>query len=241
MKYRFYLLRLFLFAVIAFGANTAKGQSIIGFAPNGFSGWPDSVQAGQTIPVAALLKNYDTATVFQDSFRVDGYVDTGAAYLNFSIPFYQLYQMGFTVNPLDSELIILPIDFDLGSMGGNFHVGNNVVVVWPISENGVFTTLDSITLNVIVIDTLSSIHEDPESEDVRIYPVPANGPVFITSYHPLYQVESVIIYDVNGQVMYKSEPNSTGPIDTERWAPGMYLVETTLSNGAVSYYKILRQ
>lgn len=221
--------------------NTGHAQHYLAFTPNGFSGWPDSIQADtNNIPVGGYLKNYSPDSIFHDSLRIDGYIDTGAALVPFSISFYNLYQT-FQLAPGDSGFLILPFIFSTGSMGGQFHVGNNVVVVWPISVGpGGFSPGDSLELNVFIIDTLNSIgHEYPPS-NVRIYPVPSNGPLWVNSYHPQYQVTSIIIYDAMGQEMYRSE-NPSGPIDTQTWAPGLYTIETTLSNGSVSYYKILRQ
>lgn len=234
------LIRLFLMMLFAlvFRANSASAQNSFAFTPNGLSGWSDTVYAWDSILVAGYLKNYDSLITFMDSLEIHGYVDTGSALVPFSIPM-QMPQL-WSLPPLDSSWLIFPVVFTPGSSGGEFHVGNNVVVVWPFTTTGTFEAMDSVVLNVFLIDTLNSAGHDYPPAEVRIYPVPANGPLYINSYHPQYRVETIVIRDATGREVYRGRSGS-GPIDTEGWASGLFTIETTLSNGSVSYYKILRQ
>lgn len=240
MMHRRILLKLFALLALTSLLNVGdiKAQDTLGFTPNGFSGWPDTAFAGDSIPVGAFLKNYSANNTFFDSLQIDGYVDTGLV-VPFSITYFQLYQI-WSLPPGDSSFLIIPIAFRPGSQGGNFRVGNNVVVVWPIALGSQFETGDSIFVNVFLIDTLSSIGPEFRQEDVRIYPVPSRGPLYINSYHPNLKITSVTIRDALGREVYYSS-NSSAPIDMEAWAPGVYSVETGLSNGASSYYKIIRE
>jgi hypothetical protein len=237
-----HILRLLVLCALAmqFTPTSLKAQDTIGFAPSGISGWPDTAFAGDSIPIAAYIKNYSDSSVFSDSLAIEGYVDTGLV-VNFTIPYYQLYQF-FSLLPGDSSLFIIPIDFRTGNQGGRFHIGNNVVVVWPVSHgaNSSFITRDSITLNVFLIDTLSSIGPEYDLGQVRMYPVPSSGPLYINSANSNLRIESVIIRDAQGKIVH----TSSGPdpvINTELWSPGIYTVETHLSNGSISQYKIMRQ
>ncbi|HTF04937.1 MAG TPA: T9SS type A sorting domain-containing protein [Bacteroidia bacterium] len=241
MTYQKILLRLVM--LVAFTSllqvNSVKAQDTLSFTPNGLSGWPDTAFAGDSIPVGAFLKNYSASSVFMDSLMVEGYVDTGLV-VPFSIPYFQLYQV-WQLAPGDSSFLIIPISFRPGNQGGPFRIGNNIVVVWPVSfSNSQWVTGDSITVNVFLIDTLSSTGGDYPPAELRIYPVPSRGPLYITSYHPQFQITEIIIRDAMGREVYRGE-SSTSPIDTESWAPGIYTVETTLSNGTSSFYKIIRQ
>lgn len=240
MRYSNKILRLLLVPVFAliFNANTVSAQSGFGFTPNGLSGWHDTAYASDSLVLAGLLMNYDNSITFSDSLEIHGYVDTGAAIVPFSIPVPTL--QNWSLPPLDTSWIIFPVVLNPGSQGGQFHVGNNVVVVWPFTTTGTFEAIDSVTLNVFLIDTINSIGHEYPPPDVRIYPVPANGPLYINSYHPQYRVTGIVIRDALGQEIYRSAEPS-GPINTNEWAPGLYTVETTLTNGSVSYYKILRQ
>lgn len=242
MRYVKLLPRLLLIPLFALliSANTSAAQNTIAFTPNGLSGWPDTTYAADSAYVGAFLKNYSSDSIFADSFRVDGYVDTGAAFVFFSFDFYYLYG-SFMLPPLDSGFLILPFVFDTDTTGGAyFHVGNNVVVVWPVSVDPSFNTGDSVTVNVFLIDTLNSLGPDHPPAELRIYPVPSTGPLYISSYHPQFHITTITIRNVMGQIMYTSNSPS-GPINTEAWAPGLYTVEATLNNGSSSCYKILRQ
>lgn len=218
--------------------SSLKAQDTLAFTPNGLSGWPDTAFAGDSIPVGAFLKNYSDSTVFGDSLIVEGYVDTGLV-VPFSIPYFQLLQV-WQLAPGDSSFLIIPVAFRPGNQGGNFRVGNNVVVVWPVALGSQFVTGDSIYANVFLIDTISSIGPEYQQADVRIYPVPSRGPLYINSYHPNLRITAVVIRDAAGREIYRRE-NTSAPIETEAWSPGIYTVETLLSNGTSSYYKIIRE
>lgn len=217
-----------------------KAQDTIGFTPNGISGWPDTAFAGDSIPIAAYLKNYSDSVPFMDSLAIEGYVDTGLV-VPFTITYYQLYQI-FYLLPGDSSLIIIPVDFQTGSQGGRFHIGNNVVVVWPVAHgaNSSFLTKDSITLNVFLIDTISSLGPERETAQIRMYPVPSNGPLYISSANANHRIEYVIIRDTQGKIVHEARGPSP-VVETQTWESGIYTVETHLSNGSVSHYKIIRQ
>ncbi len=241
MTYRKILFRLI--ALVAFTSilqvNTAKAQDTLSFTPNGLSGWPDTAYAMDSIPVGAFLKNYSDSSTFMDSLMVQGYVDTGLV-VPFSIPYFYLFQQAWQLPAGDSAFLIIPVGFRPGNQGGNFRIGNNVVVVWPVALGSQFATGDSIFVNVFLIDTINSIDRDYPGADVRIYPVPSRGPLYINSFHPQWQIAEVIIHDAAGREVYRGQ-GGTAPIDTESWSPGVYTVQTILSNGESSYYKIIRQ
>jgi hypothetical protein len=230
--------------LLAFLLNATPGtsQNTLGFSPNVVSGWPanDTAYIGDTALVMGMLKNYSANMVFDSTSTLmfNGTVDTGSSPMPFSIQ----YPQQITILPQDSQPIFLSFIFDSSAIGApQFHVGNNVVVVWPIGLGpGTFYPEDSLHLNVFIIDSTSGFGPDPRAGFFRIYPVPANGPLYITSYHPQYHITSVIIYDAFGREVYNGIPEGQ-TINTESWAPGLYTVQAALSNGTVSWYKIMRQ
>lgn len=234
-------LKLLFPVLLAFLMNATPGtsQNLLGFSPNALSGWPDTVHLGNTVVVAGLLKNYSPNVTFDSSHTLylEGTVDTGSGPVAFSIPYPQL----IVISPQDSQPVFFSILFDTSFVGApQFHVGNNVVVVWPIGVGpGSFDARDSLILDVYVIDD-SSVGPEPPGGFLRIYPVPANGPLVISSFHPQYHITTVIIYDSMGKEVYNGVPAGQS-IDTESWAPGLYTVQAGLSNGTVSWYKIMRQ
>jgi len=235
--------KLLLPVLLAFLLNATPGQAqdSLGFSPNVVSGWPanDSATLGSSVTVMGFLKNYSNNTTFDSSYTLyfNGTVDTGSNPIPFSIQ----YPSSIVINPLDTQPIFLSFLFDTSVVGApQFHVGNNVVVVWPIGMGpNNFEARDTLTLNIYLIDD-SGVGQEPPGGFLRIYPIPANGPLVISSYHPQYHVTSVIIYDAFGKEVYNGVPAGQS-INTESWAPGLYTVQAALSNGTVSWYKIMRE
>lgn len=211
----------------------------IGFASTGLIGMPDTVFSGDSVLVGAFIKNYDTSGfyIFNDTIQIYGHIDTGSSVIPFTLPPVPPQQ---AIIPGDSVFYILPIAFRDSSMGGNFRIGNNVIVVWPISFDPTFTTLDSITTNVFLIDTINGIGLDPISDaNIRCYPVPASGPLYVTSGSHRLIIKEIIIRDANGKAVAVSDNPSTG-ILTDSWASGIYMLEIYFENGQRSVYKIIR-
>ena|ERR1051325_3930932 len=125
-------------------------------------------------------------------------------------------------------------------MGGNFRIGNNIIVVWPISFNQNWGTFDSLRATVYVIDTISGL--GPElmpGGDIRCYPVPVSGPLFVTSNNASLRPKEVLIRNAEGQIIFLSKTPSFG-IATESWANGVYFLEVTFENGSRRIYKVVK-
>jgi hypothetical protein len=233
--------KLLLPVLLAFVLNAvpAKSQNQLTFAPYSLSGWPDTAYVGDNVLVAGILTNTSPADTFgiNDLLYLQGTVDTGSLPIPFSVP----YPQQLIINPQDTAPVFFSFVFDTSFVGApQFHVGNNVVVVWPIGVGpGNWQPGDSLTLNVFVIDTMSGIPEPPD-EFVRIWPVPANGPLYISSINSQYQFTYVIVRDALGQTVYAGIPAGQA-ISTDAWSRGLYTVEAGLSNGTVSWFKIMRQ
>lgn len=229
-------------ALVFTGVNHDGGlraQAAIGFGHNGLIGMPDTAFAGDSVLVGSFIKNYaplNDSTYF-DTIQIVGFVDTtGPSTIPFTLP--PVSQL--LIAPGDSLFFILPFSFRDYPMGGNFRIGNNVIVVWPISFDPHFATLDSLTANVFVIDTISGMgSEHISGGDVRCYPVPAVGPLYVTSSNHSLKVKEVIVRDGTGRIIAISKTPGLG-IDTEPWASGIYLLEITFENGKKSVYKIIR-
>lgn len=220
-----------------------RAQATIGFGSIGLIGLPDTVYAGDSILVGSYIKNYAPLndSVYYDTIQVKGYIDTagGPPGISFILPPVSP-QFYLPLQPGDSMFFILPIDFRDSIMGGIFRIGNNVIVVWPISFDPHFSTLDSITVNVFLIDSISSVGPEHNQEGgVKCYPIPASGPLYVTTGSHSTKIKEVVVYDATGKIICVSKSPSLG-IDTQPWSSGIYLLEVIFENGTKSSYKVIR-
>lgn len=216
------------------GASTKlSAQSTLGFDSIGLIGMPDTAAPTDQWLVGVFLRNFSSIDSLtpNDSVQVVGFVDS----LSGPTTQYATPMVPIMLAPNDTEFFILPIDFN-GING--FRIGNNVIVVWPITTNQNFDTHDSIAVNVLVLDGVST-GPDPEVGEVRCYPVPANGPLYITSSNRALAVKEITIRDATGKIIAVSNNPSTGII-TDDWATGIYLLEIMFENGKRSTHKIIK-
>ncbi|MDQ3110750.1 MAG: T9SS type A sorting domain-containing protein [Bacteroidota bacterium] len=216
-------------------SNARLSGQTIGFDFQGLIGMPDTVAAGDSYPVGVFVKNFSSFdSLLNDSVQIVGGIDTipGPGFTSmFALP-----PVGnISLLPGDTQFFIIPILFDIISAG--FHIGNNVIVVWPIcTSNPNFNTQDSITVNVVV---LSGISTGPEPGEIKCFPVPANGPLFVTSSNRTLVIKQIVITDASGKIIAVSDNPGAG-IDTNDWAAGIYLLDITFENGQKSVYKVIR-
>lgn len=230
---------LFLLLIMAGMPKAVPGllaQNTIGFSPYGFSGMPDTVYAGAQLPVGAFVKNLSPNNAFYDTVTINGYIDTGSANVFFTIP----PDSSVYIAPGDSMFFLIPVDFRDTYQGGVFKIGNNTIVVWPASTSSGFSTGDSLVANVFVIDTINGIRpENRETIEVRCYPVPGSGPLFIKSSSPNVKPVSALIYDADGRLVQYADNLSSGII-TQTLPTGIYYVEVLFENQQRRTYKIVR-
>ncbi len=242
MSNRFLLKLLVVMTILVFTGMSRKdgnlfAQAPIGFGQNGLIGMPDTtISSLSVIQVAAYIKNYDTSNIYTyvDTIQIGGYIDTGSFIIPFSLPPIN----NIILPPGDSVFILMPFTFLDSQMGGNMRIGNNVIVVWPISYDPNFFTRDSIISNVFIFDP-NGVPEYNQDGGVRCYPIPAAGPLYVTSSNRAMKIKEVVVRDVEGKIVAISQTPSLG-INTEPWASGIYLLEITFDSGQKSTYKIIR-
>ena len=213
-----------------------RAQNGIGFDYHGFLGMPDTVYSGTLQQVGAILKNYSLTPLVQDTVQLVGYIDTTNGHVPISFPPFD----SINLLPGDTLPVFFGINFLDSQMGGHFRIGNNTIVIWPVCYNPNFSTYDSLTATVYVIDTISGLGPEYDlDEGVRCYPVPASGPLFVTSTNPRLRPKSVTIRDASGRIVLVSTTPSFG-IETESWADGVYMLEVTFENGSKRVYKVVK-
>ena len=216
--------------------NSLSAQSSIGFDSIGFIGMPDTVATGEQWLIGAFIKNYSSFdSLDNDSVRIVGYIDTLSGP---TTPYLSPWVSNISLLPNDTIFFIVPILFDATSAGAAFHIGNNVIVVWPITTNPDFFSSDTITVSVIVVDGVGT-GPDIEIGEIRCFPVPAIGPLFVTSSNRNMVVKEITVRDATGKIVAVSDNPVTGII-TDDWATGIYMLEITFENGKRSTCKIVK-
>ncbi len=218
------------------GNTLSAQQSSIGFDSIGFIGMPDTVATGELWQIGAFIRNYSSFdSLTNDSVRIVGYIDTlaGPPYAQYTSPWVNI-----SLLPNDTIFYIVPILFDATSAGAAFHIGNNVIVVWPVTTNPDFISSDTITVSVIVLDGIGT-GPDIDIGEIRCYPVPASGPLYVTSSNRNMVIKEITIRDASGKIVAISD-NPVEGIITDDWATGIYMLEVTFENGKRSNFKIVK-
>lgn len=215
-------------------------QSTLGFSSVGLIGMPDTVGNNEQWLVGAQVKNYSFIdSLMNDTVQILGYVDTIPGPSSVT-PFALPPVSGISLTPGSDTFFIIPFIFDIDTTIGSpgFHIGNNVIVVWPITTNSNFGVYDSVTVSVVIV---ASVNQGPQQapSEIRCFPVPVNGPLFVTSSSRALVVKDIIIRDASGKIVAVSSNPSHG-IDTEAWAAGIYLLDVTFENGRKGVYKIIK-
>jgi hypothetical protein len=235
---RYHVLVLFL---LVLGCTIQQGgqlhaQNSIGFSNIGFTGMPDTVQAGTSTPVGAFLENLSAFNDYSDSVQIVGYIDTGSVNtvpISFPVTYFQLAAGA-------SQFVIMPVSFTEQQLGGYFRIGSNTIVIWPISFDPNFDTGDSLHATVVILPAGTGGPVSRPGTDVRCFPVPASGPLYITSQNAMQKPVSVVVRDMAGKTVAVSSSLENG-IDTEPWPAGIYFLEVTFDDGTTGTYKISRQ
>jgi hypothetical protein len=217
------------------GNSLSAQQSTIGFDSIGFIGMPDTVATGELWQIGAFIRNYSSFdSLVNDSVQIVGYIDT----LSGPTTPYISPWVSISLLPNDTIFYIVPILFDATPPGAAFHIGNNVIVVWPVTTNPSFISSDTITVSVIVLDGIGT-GPDIEIGEIKCFPVPASGPLYVTSSNRNMVIEEVTVRDATGKIVAVSDNPVTGII-TDTWATGIYILEVTFENGKSSTYKIVK-
>ncbi|MBI3511661.1 MAG: T9SS type A sorting domain-containing protein [Bacteroidetes bacterium] len=227
------------FACVVFcGTASLRAQNMVSFGVSGFSGMPDTVySSNNAVLVGAFLKNTSVTFSYNDTIQVDGYIDRGAS----TVPLHFPPVDSININPGDSLFFIIPVQFADTFMQGLFRIGGNVIVVWPTVFNSVFATGDSLTATVFVLDSVNSTGAPLHNfDEVRCYPVPATGMLYITGGGQQLHPKEVVISDATGKIIVRSKDVSMG-INTEPWPPGIYFLDVLFDNDTHHVYKISRE
>ncbi len=109
----------------------------------------------------------------------------------------------------------------------HFDDGDNIVVVWPAARNTPYTS-DSLTFHVYFV-SLSGGIKHIENDPIIVSPNPVNDYI-VLDLPPEMEAKQVRIIDHLGRIVF-SLNEGQNYIPTDRWAPGMYLLQYTEKGG----------
>lgn len=124
---------------------------------------------------------------------------------------------------------------------GRYKGGDNIIVIWPHTDNANAQVPDTTDNFPIFVDLSNSSADEIELLTlVDIWPNPNNG-ILNLDYHELARkVEYVRIVNLTGQELVRYE-NAVEAIDLSAYAKGLYLLEMRFKDGRKASFRILKQ
>lgn len=117
-----------------------------------------------------------------------------------------------------------------GLTGSRHKGGDNIIVIWPHTDNPNAQIPDTTRDSIYIVNT-NAAHDPVEvASRVELFPNPSNSTVklrFVDRKHPL---EYVRILALDGRVVY-SAARLPEEIDLSTWSSGLYLVEFRFKDG----------
>ena len=118
-----------------------------------------------------------------------------------------------------------------------FRLGNNVVVVWPYSNQG-SVLIDSFVTDVYINST-TGVKNISTDDNFHLYPNPFKDKIVFEGVSK-FDIDRVRIFTLQGVKMI-DEKQLNKLIDLNRLNSGCYLLEAELKNGQYIYRKIVKE
>jgi hypothetical protein len=199
------------------GAFLSDANAQINLRVSAILNFPDTAILNQNVPAIVIIENTGSIP-YQGALSVGIATDSSSGTTNL------LY---FGTQPI----IILPLDtvWLVPSNGYTFtnpvfKLGNNVVVVWPISTQSI--TVDSLYTGVYINGVLG-VNDKLNEPTIKVVPNPASD--FISLRDLNNSIESVRIYSTLGNLMFESSTTNDQQkdIDISNFSSGLYIVRIT--------------
>lgn len=131
-------------------------------------------------------------------------------------------------------------DFELNLIQ-QFGDGGNVIVVWPRMPNNstdTFITVDSLWITVEVASLGIEGPESPYLDNVKVFPNPSSGLVYVRFLGGNEPIERVTVTDINGRIV--EQHGYTPELDFSSYPAGYYFVKVEVDNGESRIFKMVR-
>lgn len=139
-----------------------------------------------------------------------------------------------TLNPNDS----VKFGRKLTISQPNFHLGINIVVVWPRSSG--VTQVDSAQTTLVVLSPNGINDRLFEKEGIRIYPNPSSSKIYIWAKQLDLNVEQVRIYNSIGQLVSQLR-SKRNVFDISELESGLYFIEIETARGEKQMKKFIKE
>ena len=214
-----FLKLILLSTIICFSSVEVKAQVAAHLTIQALINYPDTAYNGLTVQPTIIVTNTGNAP-FQGVINIGLSTDSSS--------FQYLYSNSNAVLLVPGDTV----QFTGGPAGTNgytfdstfYRVGNNVVVVWPVTT--AFVAVDTLHTNVyFTINQIQSIQEKEGIRGLIAYPNPASDYIFLSA--PFTKLEYVRIIDLSGReiVTHDAGNNNKTRIPIDRLAPGLYVLE----------------
>lgn len=208
-------IRLLLCSILLLGgAFMSDVNAQISLKVSALLNFPDTAILNQNVPAIVVIENTGSIT-YQGVLSVGIATDSSSGTTNL------LYfgSQPITILPLDTAWLVPANGFTFTNP--LFKLGNNVVVVWPISTQAI--TIDSLKTGVYINGVLG-VNDKANKSTIQVVPNPASD--FISLRDLDNSIESVRIYSTFGNLMFESVPTNDQQktIDVSTFSSGLYIV-----------------
>jgi hypothetical protein len=206
-------------------AITAQLTELCGQSSNisidSFIGFPAQAYYNQPFNFSIFLSNHDS-TDYQGTITITYYNDSIDST---TYSFGGSYSVYIQANSYDT-ISVDSFEFDSAS----FRLGGNVVVVWPVSNNGMQIMVTDTFKTFVEILGYLGINDLLQNNSLGlIYPVPADRTIFLPQNIVENSVEYVRIIDLMGRSVFTIN-HYPSAISTDELENGVYFLEVKAKN-----------
>ena len=224
-------LPILLFLITLGGALNNNVQAQVQLRIDSLINFPDTAIIGQAYPVAITVKNVGN-TPYQGPLQIALMRDSVFSYLYFS------NNPAVAILPNDTLTFYTTLNGMSGFVFDSavFRPGNNVVVVWPYTNQSM--AVDSLTTTVYV-DYATGVNEYAIDDGFKLYPNPFSTQLFFSGRYAT-EIDRVRILTLEGLIVYDNKMVSNS-FYTYSLPQGCYLLKAETKDKKFFYRKIFRQ
>lgn len=211
---------------ITFFLNGLRAQIPV-IDADSLSGFPASINMGDTLKFTVYISNKSPDNFLGD-ITINLQADTMA-------PLVVYTDQGKTLNSGDTVSYKISVP---NVSSNNFHLGSNIVVVWP-SGAGFTTGIQAQA--TLLVNPPSGIQENKARFSIRTYPNPIKDYLKINYLNKdlIKEIQKVRIYNILGEEIYSSN-KEVYIINTKEFETGVYFLEFILNDNSKMLQKFIK-